>query len=767
MRRKSVLIIFLGMVEFVLLFSFTQAQGTLEDYQRAEKYLYKNIEKLAFRLEVYPNWIDKSSRFWYRIRTREGKEFILVDPKKKTKNPAFDHERLAVSLSKASGKSIKPGELPFDRLEFIEKGQVIKFKIDKINWRCNLKTYECQRIVPEKPKNPSESKSPDEKWVAFVKDFNLFIRSTDTLEEFQLTTDGEEKYDYASNIFWYNWYRLTNESQPEEEKPPIFVTWSPDSKKLVTCRLDRRKTKKLYLFQSLPKEGLRAVVYSYDRALPGDTELTKAEFLIFDVEEKKKIPTDIKPFPSFLSRGLPQWFKDSQRLYLIKMERGYKRAELLEIDASTGAIRTILEEQSKTNVDPHMMDMRMVREGAEVFWTSERDGWNHIYLFDGKTGNLKAQITKGEFVVRRIVYVDEKARLIYFVAGGKEEGRDPYYRHLYQVKFDGSGLKLLTPENAEHQIHFFPDGKYFVDNYSRVNLAPKSLLRKSSSGKTVMKLEEADISDLLATGWKWPEPFKVKARDGKTDIYGVIFRPSNFDPERKYPVIDATYSGPQTFKTPKSFYLGYRYNEHPIAELGFIVVTIDGLGSAMRSKEFHNFSYKNLGDIGAEDHIAGIKQLSQRYPYMDLSRVGIYGISGGGYDAAHALLTHPEFYKVAVSSAGNHDHRMAKAWWPELWMGFPVGEHYSQQSNLTLAKNLQGKLLLVHGDMDNNVNPACTLRLAGELIKANKDFDLLIIPNQRHDLRDHPYTIRKKWDYFVRYLLDKEPPKEYQISMEK
>jgi dipeptidyl aminopeptidase/acylaminoacyl peptidase len=334
---------------------------------------------------------------------------------------------------------------------------------------------------------------------------------------------------------------------------------------------------------------------------------------------------------------------------------------------------------------------------------------------------------------------------------------------LYRINRDGTGLILLTPEKAEHQIRLSPNKKYFVDTYSRVDLPPVSLLRRLKDGKILMKLQRADIKDLLATGWQPPEPFTVKARDGQTDLYGVIFRPTRFDPQKKYPVIDSSYSGPQAVRTPKSFRRGCLTLDQSVAELGFIVIAIDGLGTANRSKAFQDFSYKNLGDIGAPDHITGIKQLAKKYSCFDMTRVGIYGHSAGGYDAAHALLIHPEFYKVAVSSAGNHDHQMAKAWWPEHYQGYPVGKHYVEQSNLTLAENLQGKLLLIHGDMDNNVNPASTLRLAAELVKADKDFDLVLIPNRSHRLANHPYFIRKLWDHFVRHLHGKEPP-GYSIS---
>jgi len=750
---------------FFSLASYASAQGTLEDYRQAEKFLPKNIEKLVFNMSVSPHWMDKDgSRFWYMNRARHGKEFMLVDPKKGTILPLFDHGRLAEALAKAAEIDVKAESLPFNTLILKKEENAVRFKVGKNDWKCDLKTYTCEKIKPEKPIDPSEVLSPDKKWVAFVKNFNLYVRSVETGEEFPLSRDGVNKYDYATTL---SWYKLFNESDPEKnkkEKPQIHIRWSPDSRKIATQRLDRRKAKKLYLYRSKPQKGYRAEVYSYERALPGETDLTMIEYVLFDVEQKDLKTIDIKPYPAFLGSGIPQWSKDSKRLYMTYWHRGYQKADLLEIQAATGKTHIILTETSKTNVDMGMMDMVLVRDGAAILWTSERDGWNHIYLVDGRTGRVKFRVTQGDFVVRSIDRVDEPNRVVYFTASGREKGQDPYFRHLYRVGFDGSNLTLLTPENAEHEISFSPDGKFFLDNFSRVDLPPKSILREGATGKILQTIQEADIQDLLQTGWTFPEPFTVKARDGQTDIYGVIFRPSHFDPGKKYPVIDATYSGPQAVRTPKSFYKGFRNSDQPIAELGFMVITVDGLGTAMRSKKFHDFSYKNLGDIGAEDHITAIKQLTERFPYMEISKVGIYGHSAGGYDAAHALLVQPEFYKVAVSSAGNHDHRMAKVWWPEFWMGFPVGKHYAEQSNLTLAKNLKGKLLLVHGDMDNNVNPASTLRFTAELIKANKDFNLIIIPNRKHGLGDHPYFIRKRWDYFVQHLLGVSPPKEYKIS---
>lgn len=761
-KKNIMLLVFCFILNFQLILN---GQGKLQDYQRAEKLLPENIVELVFDLKVTPRWIGESgSSFWYRIQRRQGKVFMRIDPDEKRQFPAFNHTKLAESLSQILKKDIQPWNLPFDRFEYKNEERAIVFTLDEDAWLCDLNTYVCTKYQEKKSENPSESRSPDGKWIAFVRDYNLFIRDVVSREEYPLSTDGINKYDYGTTL---SWYRLVNLSDPEEEPPQIYVNWSPDSTMLVTQRLDRRSTKNLYLFQSTPEEGYRAHVYSYERALPGDQELTMVEYVLFDIVNKKQIQVYLPPHESFLSQGLPVWSKDGNRLFLQRMHRGYKLFEIIEIDADSGNIRTLLREESKTNVDPGMLDIKYIDEGKEILTTSERDGWNHLYLFDGYSGELKKQLTAGEYIVRNILHIDEGSRKLYFAAGGREPGRDPYLQHVYSIKLDGSELTLLTPENAEHEVFFSPDGLYFVDNFSRVDLLPQSVLRESRSGAIIRYLEKADIKDLLATGWKMPEPFKVKARDGKTDIYGVIFKPSNFDSQKKYAVIDSSYTGPHTFKTPKSFYRAFRNSEQPLAELGFIVITIDGLGTAMRSKEFHDYSYKNLGDIGADDHIAGIQQLAAQYPWMDISRVGIYGHSAGGYDAAHALLTHPEFYKVGVASAGNHDHRMAKVWWPELWMGYPADKHYNDQSNLTLANNLNGKLLLVHGDMDNNVNPAATLRLAGELIKANKDFDLIIIPNRRHGLNDHPYFIRKRWDYFVKHLMGQEPPKEYSISLKK
>ena len=730
------------------------AQGTLEDYRRAESMMWMNVDKTLFHATVQPHWIEKGSAFWYRDQARDGVWFIKVVPEKKVRVRAFDHERLAAALSALLQKDVQAGALPFREFAYVDKGRAITFVIEKRRFRYDLKTAALAELEKEADSNPQESLSPDKKWIAFLKGPNLWVRDAETKEAFALTTDGETDYDYAAARSWY-WMECASDPEPGKDERTIDVTWSPDSKKLVTVRTDRRGVGKLWLYQACPDSGYRAKVWSYERSLPGETNTPKVDYWVFDVASRSGVKVDLEPQSTVVAWGSPTWFDDSRSLSVQQYERGYQTLNLLAIDPESGAVRTVIHETSETQVDVDKRDYRVLQKRGEVVWMSERSGWSMLYLYDWTTG---------EYVVRSILHVDEDQGVVYFMAGGREPGHDPYYQHLYRIGLDGQGLKLLTPEDAEHEISLSPDQKYFVDTYSRGDLPPVHGIRRLKDGKPVLSLGEADVRDLLATGWRFPERFVVKARDGQTDLYGVIFRPSSFDPEKKYPVIDGTYSGPQAMRTPKSFRSGCRNSDVELAELGFVVITVDGLGTANRSKAFHDFSYRNLGDIGAPDHITAMRQLAEKYPYLDLDRVGIYGHSAGGYDAAHALLTHPEFYKVAVASAGNHDHQMAKAWWPEHWMGLPVGKHYVEQSNLTLAKNLQGKLLLVHGDMDNNVNPASSLRLAGELIKANKDFDLLLIPNRDHNLGGHNYFTRKRWDYFVRHLLGVEPPREYEIG---
>jgi len=748
----------------LILFNFpgySSARGSLQDYQRAEKFIHFNVDELIFNLEVQPHWLEQQSKFWYLKETTKGQRFYLVDAEKELQRVAFNHEKLAKALNAQLDKPIKSDSLPFQEIAWNVQHQAILFKTDSLKWKWSLSE---QKLQPSEDRilqtGDHESLSPDSSYVAFVKDYNLYVFNRKTEDTTQLTFDGIEKYDYATQDSWYRVSRLRDAG--ESYDPSIQITWSPNSSKFIAYKLDRRDVNNMYLYQSNPPKGKRAKVWSYERPLPGE-EAKKYEFFVFDAEEKTKIKIDIPPYATFLSSVWPQWTENGENIYLARFSRGYKSIDLFFVDPNTGNANVIVHDTSETMVEYQMIHTRVVENGNYFLWTSERDNWNHIYLYNHQ-GDMVRQVTQGAYVVHDIVHVDEEKQVIWFTAGGREENRDPYFSYLYKVNFDGSNLQLLTPENAHHKICVAKNGKYFVDTYSRVDLKPHSVLRRMKTGQKVLNIQEATIKGLRELGWKPPRPFKVKARDGKTNLYGVLYLPSDFTPGGTYPVIDASYSGPQAVYTPKTFDDAVYDSRLPLAELGFAVITVDGMGTAMRSKSFHDVSYQNLGDIGAPDHIGAIRQLAARYNYLDTNHIGIYGHSAGGYDAAHAMFAHPEFYDVAVSSAGNHDHAMAKAWWPEQYMGMP-GTHYTEQSNLNLAEHLQGKLLLVHGDLDNNVNPACTYRLAAELVEQNKDFDLLIIPNRNHGgLYSNPYFIRKRWDYFVRNLMKVEPPKEYEIE---
>ena len=762
-----------------------------EHYARAEQFLPWHAQRRVFHSTVEPHWFENgggvaTERFWYLNRTPRGREFVLVDADKRTRQPAFDHVRLAAQLSVATGKPCEPYRLPFNTFEFCDDGRAIRFQINGRAWYCDLANYDC-RDLGEKPTRARNAVvSSDGRWTAFTRDHNLYVRSSATGEERALTNDGERYFDYAR----------TGESNMEHvarvlsgnARPPVLV-WSPDSKKLVTHKLDERSVAEMHLVQAVPPDGsARPRLHSYRYPLVGDANVTLAHLVIFDLENQKRIDVDGEPETVTIDTPIEMkrvfWSQDSRRVYFIYKGRGDRFLRLLVTDMQTGATRLRIEENGATQVDSNVKiatvpNVRVLASG-EIIWFSERDGWGHLYLYD-EEGQLKNQITSGPWVVREILYVDEAQRRIYFSAGGREADRDPYLRHIYRVQLDGTELTILTPEDADHEatqppdffeLHtkFSPSGRYFVDTYSRVDLPGISVLR-DGDGNVVCELEKANVDAVAAMGWRFPEPFRVKARDNVTDIYGVVYRPSHLDPTQKYPVIDAIYPGPQTIRTPKEFPQDVRgafayWEPQALAELGFIVVTIDGLGTPYRSKAFHDWSYGNLAEAGGlPDHITGLQQLAARYPYFDLSRVGIYGHSGGGYATVRALLAYPDFYKVGVSSAGAHDNRGYVIFWGEKYQGLLVGDNYQAQDNRTLVANLSGKLLLVWGELDDNVHPALTIRLIDELIKCNKDFDLLVMPNRHHGYVADPYYIRKRWDYFVQHLMGKTPPTGYQIQV--
>jgi len=733
-----------------LLFAGTSfSQVTLEDFKRSERFgfyhLRPEVTGLVFKTKVEPRWFDEGGKFWYRNDVRDGgKEFIVVDAEAGTRKPAFDHSKLAQSLSKQLKTEFKPGKLPFDEIEFVLDGNSIEFVLEKNKWRCSLPDCECKIISSVESAQPQEKKSeqsekkqttisPDGKWEALLNEYNLFLKSAGSEQMIQLTSDGNESCFYLSPV------------------------WSPDSKKLACSRVEKGNEEKLYYVEPVVEGQIRPKLHEYDYPLPGD-KIDVKRIVLFDIENERQLPIadSLFAYPYFLTPI--RWKKDSSAFTFKYVQRGWQVIRLIEVDAHTGKARPVIEDKTDTGALGVGDFEYLLEDSNEIIWSSERDGWNHLYLFDRPTGKVNRQLTQGQWVVRNVEYVDEKNRQIYFAGLGREQGRDVYLKHYYRVDMDSGQIVLLTPGNGEHGLQFSPDKKFFIDTYSRADLTPITELRRAYDSQLVCLLEEADIELLEKTGWQRPEPFTAKGRDGKTDIYGLVYRPSNLDPAKKYPVIEKIYNGPHGFHAPKSFEAAFESGlMQPMAELGFITVIIDGMGTAGRSKAFRDVSHKNLGDAGLPDHIAWLKALSKQYPYVDISKVGIFGYSAGGYDAARALIAHPEFYKAAVSLAGNHDHRMDKLSWNEQWMGYPVGDYYKEQSNVTNAAKLQGKLLLICGCLDTNVPQESTLKLADALIKANKDFEIFIHPGTGHNLGDD-YTSRKIEDFFVRSLLGVEPP---------
>ncbi|HTK28866.1 MAG TPA: DPP IV N-terminal domain-containing protein [Vicinamibacterales bacterium] len=755
------------------------AQGTRDDYARAERFLNDDIKSIAYDGQVDPHWIAGTDRFWYLKDGPDGKTFLLVDAAQGTRTPAFDHQRLAQALSRAAGAAYTARDLPFSTMRYTPTA--IAVTVAHAHYKCDLGSYECAKVAdpgdedeeatrigpPRQPDPtelpPTERPSPDHKYLAFVRGHNLWVRVAATGEEIQLSHDGEHFFDYATPLPSPT-LMVAQGTEDVVQAPAVF--WSPDSRRIATYVMDQRNFPRLTITQSAPPDQFRPKYFSYAYPLPVDWVLPTSKLVVFDIARRKQVAVGAKPLVQLYYGGpTVEWFNDSQRFQYREIDRGYTGVRINEVNALTGEARTVVDEKGSADflIDTSILLTKAIDDGRERIWSSERDGWNHFFLYDTRTGAVKNQITKGDWTVRAIDWVDEKARTLYFSAGGREAGRDPYLRHVYRIGLDGTGLTLLTPENADHAVSFSPDGRYFVDVFSRVDVPAVSVVRSAADGRVVQELEKADVTKLTAMGWKFPEPFKAKAADGKTDLYAVIWRPTNFDPSKKYPVVENIYTGPQGAFVPKTF-AAYHNQQQAIAELGFITVFIDGRGTALRSRAFRAFAYHNLGfGAGGDDHITVFKQMAAKYPYMDLTRVGVWGHSAGGYDSTHAILTHPDFYKVAVSSAGCHDNRMDKATWNEQWMGWPVDKNYEEVSNYTLAPKLQGKLFLAHGDVDENVPMPATIKLVDALVKANKDFDFLIMPNRPHGFGNDPYFVRRRWDYFVKNLLHVDPP-PYQIG---
>ncbi len=754
---------------------------TAQDYAHAEQFLSANATPLVSGLPGPPTWLP-DGRFWYRVSTAGGAEFIVVDPARRTRAPAFDHSRVAQGLRAATGQSIEGGDLPIRTFEFSRDGRELMLTVasqtrgappsEPTRWTCDLATYRCSVANTtgghhDPPRN--SVLSPDSTRAAFIRDYNLWVRNLTTGEDVQLTTDGVEDFGYATN----------NAGWVKRDSP--VVSWSPDSKKIATFQHDGRGVSHMYLVQTKVGEPeLEAWRYP----LPGDSVIFRIHRVVIDLEQldsprvvRLKMPPDAHR--SMVSdhvacaEGLCDllWYPDGSALAFVSTSRDHKQAWVRVADASTGQVRTLFEERSETQIGDASANenWRVLPESNELIWWSQRDNWIHLYLYDLTSGQLENRITTGNGNVVDIVRVDERARTIYFTAQGKESGRDPYFRHFYRIGFDGRGQRLLTPENADHSIAMAPNGRSFVDTYSTPDTPPVSLLRNANDGRTLVELEHTDISRLVATGWHPPTPITMKGRDGTTDIYGLMYTPTDLDSTAKYPIIDYIYPGPQSGSVgPRSFSPARRDNQ-ALAELGFVVVAIDGMGTPGRSKAFHDTYYGHMGDNTLPDQVTGIRQLAERYPWIDIDHVGIWGHSGGGFATADAMFRYPDFFKVGISESGNHDNRNYEDDWGERYQGLLMREgdsdNYAEQANQMHAANLKGKLLLAHGGMDSNVPPYNTYLVVEALIKANKDFDLLVFPNAGHGYgRDTDYMMRRRWDYFVRNLLGAEPPVGYEIG---
>jgi dipeptidyl aminopeptidase/acylaminoacyl peptidase len=717
---------------------------TKEDYKRAVSFMWPNLaNKKVFNINPPFSWFKDSTGLSYYTQDASGKTFNKLDLKNKKITPLFDQQRLAKILSDSLKKEIKPTDLPFYTVRYAGK-TLLEFTAEGKEYSLNTTDYSLTR-KKEEDHNEMEEKSPDGKWIAYSKDHNLYIRSADGKEVKQLSHDGIKNYEYAS---WYGWGELI-EGENGERPPHFSVSWSPDSKWIQTYICDLRKGQKMYLLDWSIDTLYKPKLLSYYRGSPGDTDMVYMLPVYFNVSTGEEIRKD--EFRNVNAASF-EWSKTEPGIsYIENGKRGYQQVDLYRFDVNTKQQQTLYTEKSATNIDNY--NSRLTEEGDQIIITSEKDGWKQLYLLTIKDASLKP-ITNGAYYVNDIITVDKKTKTIFFTASGKEAGSNPYYQHFYKIKMDGTALTLLTPENANHDITLSPDTKYFTDNISTLDQPSHAVLRDARNGKIIMDLAKADLAAITAMHYHLPEAFSCLGRDGTTTIYGAIWKPSNFDSTKKYPVIDQTYTGPHTYMFPRNFVSAIARSNQAWAELGFIVVTVDGLGTANRSKAFHNVSYKNMGK-NLLDHVLAIRELGKRYSWIDTSRVGIFGHSAGGYDAGHAVLQYPDFYKVAVASSGDHDFRMEKDWWPEMYMGWPVDSTYNEVSNITMAPNLKGKLLLVHGGIDENVNPSATFKLAEALVKADKEFDMLILPSQHHGYtgKYSDYFTKKRWNYFIEHLL--------------
>ena len=722
------------------------AQGTIDDYKRAYSLSKKFGRDKVMYSDVNPQWIKGTHSFWYIRNTPEGRIYVITDADKKARKELFNHKKLAENLTHLSGDTVNEKRITLENLVVNATQDTLRFAFKKNNWcyaiRKNALSNEGPVPVPEKrphwmvvddEKEAKPIVSPDGKYEAYIKSDNVYVKELSTGKEKQLSMDGTLSNYYSA-----------------------YIKWSPDSKRVLSCKIRPIEKRYVYYVESSPTDQLQPKLHKQEYAKPGD-ELRFKIPCIYEVESGKALIPSTELFNQQFDITNLQWNKDSEAITFEYNQRGHQAYRVLELSATNGSVRPIVDETSNTFVNWLRHFRHDLANGEEMIWMSKRDNWNHLYMYNCETGKVKHQITKGEWYVREVIRVDEDKQLIYFSANGMVDNEDPYLIRYYRIGFNGQDLVCLTPEEGMHSAKFSDDMCYLVDVYSMVNKAPVAVLRDSKDGNIIMPLETADISRLETNGWKAPEVFTAKGRDGKTDMWGIIIRPTHFDPNKKYPVIEYIYSGPGSHYVPKTF-IPYNHNMTALAELGFIVVQLDGMGTSFRSKAFEEVCYKNLKDAGFPDRKLWIKAAAEKYPYMDIDRVGIFGASAGGQEAMTAVLLHPEFYKAAYSACGCHDNRMDKIWWNEQWLGYPIDQSYIEGSNVENAHLLTHPLMLVVGELDDNVDPASTIQVVNALIKANKDFELVVLPGVAHTMGGN-YGEHKRFDFFVKHLLKVDPPK--------
>jgi dipeptidyl-peptidase-4 len=722
---------------------FAPAALTAADYARAEQMLGPATNALVVNTAVRPTWVS-DTKFTYRNAKADGSgDLILVD--------AAAGTRTVCPTSGCPGVTVPPADAAGGRSGRGAAGQG--------------RAGGGGRGAGGAAGQPPTVLSPDGKSAVFIRSDNLFVRNVASGEERQLTKDGVKDFGYATD----------NAGWAKSDRP--VVVWSPDSKRIATFQQDQRGVGEMYLVNTQVGHP-RLTAWKYP--LPGDTVVTTIQRVVIDTESatvvRLQMPADqhrstLCDNVNCGNFGDVQWNPNGRDLAFISTSRDHQQEVLYVADASTGTIRKVYEEDVPTFYESGngAVNFKYLPASNEFIWFSEKSNWGQLYLYDLTTGALKNPITTGEGNVTQIQKIDEKARVIYFAAVGKDKTEDPYFIHFYKVGMDGTGLAALTPDSGTHAIEWSPSAKSFIDTYSKPDVPPAMALR-NANGALVVVLEKADISKLVATGWKPPTPITVKARDGATDLYGLMFVPTKLDRTRKYPIVNHIYPGPQTGSVGSRSFSAARGDAQALAELGFVVVEIDGMGTPWRSKAFHEAYFGNMGDNTLPDQVAAMKELARRFPYIDIDRAGIYGHSGGGFATGAAMFHYPDFFKVGIAESGNHDNRVYEDDWAEKWTGLletkPDGtSNYDSQANENVAKNLKGHLLLAHGTMDNNVPPNNTLLVVDALIKANKDFDLIMLPNQAHGYGgESNYMMRRRWDYFTRWLLGAEPPKEYEIG---